>query len=66
MKNAMNANLKKFVEKVQNTMRDLSEEYNSLPDEGLYYECPLTKLIDDGRWIAEMDVADVISENIYY
>ena len=61
MKNKMTSELKAFTEKVQAVMHDLYEEYNSL-DEGVEYECPLTRLIDDGESVACMDPEDVLNE----
>ena len=62
MKNQLNPKMKEFVEKVQNTMLDLYDEYVSIEDTGLQYECPLTRLIDDGQWIANMEANEVINE----
>ena len=59
MKNKMTKEMEAFIKKVQSTMHDLYEEYNSL-DEGLEYECPLTNLIDDGQSIFCMNTKKVI------
>ncbi len=65
MKNKMTPELKTFIEKVQNTMSDLYEEYASLPESvDVQYECPLTRFIDDGQDFYCMKIEDTINENL--
>lgn len=63
MANKMTSELKMFIEKVQDTMHDLYEEYNSF-SEGVEYECPLTRLIDDGQDFYCMEIKDTINEKL--
>ena len=56
----MTTELQTFIEKVQCTMRDLYDEYNSFDE--IEYVCPLTELIDDGYALYCMKLEDTINE----
>ncbi len=47
-----------FIEKAQDIMRELVNEYKSLDDEGLQYSCPFTDLMDEAEYFANMDVQE--------
>ncbi len=47
-----------FIEKAQNIMRELVNEYKSLDSEGLQYSCPFTDLMDEVEYFANMDVQE--------
>ncbi len=63
MKNTITPEIKAFIEKVQHTMNELYEEYNTLP-KGLEFECPLTRFIDDGMNLYCMKIEDTINEKL--
>ena len=61
----MTPELKAYIEKLQDTMSDLYEEYVSLPEDvDVQYMCPLTRFIDDAQDFFCMKIEDTINENM--
>ncbi len=63
MKNKMTPDIQKFIQKAQNLMNDLYDEYTQIEIDGLTYECPLTRFMDDAQdfFIKEPEI--LIDEN---
>ena len=64
MRNTLNEQTKKFIQKIRPILRDLYNEYVSIDDDGVHYTCPLTELMDNCSYVADLNIEDVVNEEL--
>ena len=61
--NKLTPGMRDFIEKTQNTMLNLVNEYKSIEDD-IHYDCPLNRMMDDLEAFAWMKPENIINDPV--